>query len=180
MGDAPAPLKISKFNKEHHDRSQFTCGFKPIDNFLKKSLSDHVRSGMVAAYIATEERSKLVLGFYTLGALSVRADIGPKAWDRARIPDIPVIYIRAVAVHQTWQGRGLGTALVVDALKRCCEIADQMGAAAVVLDVLRDAHFDRRLAFYKNLGFAPLEDPGNPDRVFISLPDIRASLQSSR
>nr|MBA3325273.1 GNAT family N-acetyltransferase [Paracoccaceae bacterium] len=55
---------------------------------------------------------------------------------------MPVIYIRAVAVREDWQGRGLSAALVVDALRKCVDIADRIGAAAMVLDVLRDAYFE--------------------------------------
>jgi len=169
-------LTIAKFDKALHDRSAFSCGFAPIDNFLKSSLSDQVRDGMVTAWLATAEGDRAVLGFYTLGAMAVRANLGPKSWQRARVPDIPVIYIRAVAVHESMQGKGLGTALVVDAIKRCAAIAEQMGAAAVVLDVLKDEHFDRRWKFYADLGFLPLQDPDNPYRVYISMVDVRATL----
>lgn len=173
--DRPA-LIIAKFDKALHDRSAFSCGFGPIDNFLKSSLSDHVRNGFVTAWMATTEGDPAVLGFYTLGALVVRASLGPKAWQRAGVPDIPVIYIRAVAVRIDMQGQGLGTALVVDAMKRCLGIADQMGAAAIVLDVLEDANFERRRSFYADLGFQPLGDPDNPHRVFIPMADVRATL----
>lgn len=173
--EVPA-LTIAKFDKALHDRSAFSCGHGPIDNFLKSSLSDQIKAGMVAAWIATSEADPAVLGFYTLGALAVRADFGPKKWQRARVSDVPVIYIRAVAVRDDMQGRGLGTALVVDALKRCLGIADQMGAAAIVLDVLEDHHFERRWKFYDELGFQPLADPNNPHRVFIPMSDVRATL----
>lgn len=173
--DRPA-LTIATFDKALHDRSAFSCGFAPIDNFLQSSLSEQVKAGMVAAWIATAEDDPAVLGFYTLGALAVRSEFGPKAWQRARVPDVPVIYIRAVAVRQDMQGKGLGTALVVDAMKRCIGIADQMGAAAIVLDVLEDEHFDRRWKFYADLGFQPLDDPENPKRVYIPMMDVRATL----
>lgn len=169
-------LAIAKFDKALHDRSAFSCGFTPIDNFLKSSISDQIKAGMVAAWIATAEGDPAVLGFYTLGAMAVRSDLGPKKWRRAGAPDIPVIYIRAVAVCESMQGKGLGTALVVDAMKRCLQIADQMGAAAIVLDVLQDDHFERRWDFYAELGFQPLGDPDNPHRVYIPMADVRATL----
>jgi len=131
---------------------------------------------MVAAWIATANGDPAVLGFYTLGAMAVRADLGPDKWQRAGVPDIPVIYIRAVAVREDMQGKGLGAALVVDAMRRCLGIANQMGAAAIVLDVLKDDHFDRRFHFYQDLGFNPLNDPQNPTRVFIPMADVRATL----
>lgn len=169
-------LTIAKFDKALHDRSAFSCGFGPIDNFLKSSLSEHSKNGMVTAWMATAEGDAAVLGFYTLGALAVRAQFGPKPWQRAGVPDIPVIYLRAVAVRTDMQGKGLGAALVVDAMKRCLRIADQMGAAAIVLDVLEDAHFQRRWSFYAELGFRHLGDPDNPHRVFIPMADVRATL----
>lgn len=169
-------LKIDKFDKALHDRSAFSCGFAPIDNFLKLSLSEQIKDGMVAAWMATADGSSTVLGFYTLGAMAVRADYGPAKWRRARIADVPVIYIRAVAVREDMQGKNLGTALVVDAMKRCLDIANQMGAAAIVLDVLEGNHFERRWKFYADLGFRPLGDPGNPCRVYIPISDVRASL----
>lgn len=173
--DAPA-LTIAIFDKALHDRSAFSCGFAPIDNFLKSSLSDQIKAGMVAAWIATAGDDPAVLGFYTLGAMAVRANLGPSKWQRAGVPDIPVIYVRAVAVRNDMQGKGLGTALVIDAMRRCLGIADQMGAAAIVLDVLKDDHFDRRWSFYHELGFQPLGDPENPQRVFISMANVRATL----
>ena len=169
-------LTIAKFDKALHDRSAFSCGFAPIDNFLKSSLSDQVRDGMVTAWLATTDRDRAVLGFYTLGAMAVRPNLGPKAWQRARVLDVPVIYIRAVAVLEAMQGKGLGTALVIDAIRRCAAIAEQMGAAAIVLDVLQDDHFERRWKFYADLGFQPLQDPDNPNRVYISMADVRATL----
>lgn len=169
-------LTIAKFDKALHDRSAFFCGFGPIDNFLKSSLSDQVKDGMVTAWMATAEGDSSVLGFYTLGAMAVRAEFGPKKWQRARVPDVPVIYIRAVAVREDMQGKRLGTALVIDAMTRCLSIADQMGAAAIVLDVLDSNDFNRRWKFYADLGFRPLGDPDNPRRVYIPMADVRATL----
>lgn len=173
--ETPA-LTIARFDKALHDRSAFSCGFGPIDNFLKSSLSGQIKADMVTAWIATAEGDPAVLGFYTLGAMAVRANLGPSKWRRAGVPDIPVIYVRAVAVRTDMQGKGLGTALLLDAMKRCLGVADQMGAAAIVLDVLEDEHFERRWKFYADLGFLPLGDPDNPHRVFIPMADVRATL----
>ena len=72
---ATPPLIIATFDKTRHDRTGFTCGFGPIDNFLKSSLSDHVKADFVAAWVATEENAPAILGFYTLGAMAVRATL---------------------------------------------------------------------------------------------------------
>jgi len=159
-------LTIAKFDKALHDCSDFSCGFRPIDNFLKSSLSDQIKTGMVAAWIAAADGDPAVLGFYTLVAMAVRVDLGPRKLRCTGVPDLPVIYIRLVAVHMDMQGKGLGTALMVDAMRRCLGITDQMGAMAIVLDALRDNHLERRWNFYRKLGFHPPGDPLNPERVY--------------
>ncbi len=173
--DTPA-LSIAKFDKALHDRSAFCCGFGPIDNFLKLSLSDQIKDKMLVAWMATADDSLAVVGFYTLSALAVRAGLGPKKWQRGRIQDVPVIYVRALGVHEDMQGRGYGTALMIDAMRRCLRITDQMGAAAIVLDILEDDHFERRWKFYTDLGFWPLNDPDNLHRVFIPMGNVKATL----
>jgi GNAT superfamily N-acetyltransferase len=182
LGDPPPTtsptLTIRRFEKALHDRSAFSCGRKPIDNFLKSSLSESVKDGMVAAYMATAEGAPSVVGFYTLSAMAVRSEFGPAKWQKTRAPDVPVIYIRAIAVHLDHQGKRLGTALLIDAMRRCVDISRDMGAAAIVLDALRDGDFARRFSFYESLGFQPLGDPDNPDRVYISMRDVAASLGS--
>lgn len=134
---------------------------------------------MVAAWMATADDDQAVLGFYTLGAMAVRGGLGPSAWQRTRVPEIPVIYIRVVSVRTDMQGRGIGTALVIDAMRRCLGISEQMGAAAIVLDVLEDEHVEKRRKFYADLGFRPLGDPDNPHRVYIPMADARATFKQS-
>lgn len=176
MGEA-GPLSIARFDKALHDRSAFSCGHGPIDNFVKSSLSDHTRAGMTVAYMATEPGEARVLGFYALGAMAVRPDVGPAKWDRIRLPEIPVIYIRAIAIDTVLQGKGLGTALLVHALRTCLDLSGRLGAAAVVLDVLKDRHFDKRQAFYFRLGFRTLNDPDNPMRMYLPMKDVRTTLE---
>jgi hypothetical protein len=61
-------------------------------------------------------------------------------------------------------------------MRRCAAISEQMGAAAIVLDVLDGDNAERRWKFYADLGFRPLGDPHNSRRVFIPMADVRASL----
>lgn len=170
------PLTIQKFDKALHDHSAFSCGHDPIDNFLKKSLSDQVKNGMVTAYLATTDIDKAVLAFYTLSAMIVRADLGACKWKKARVPEVPVIYIRAVAIHKKHQGKGWGTALVINAIHKCIDISGKIGVAASVLDVLEGEHFKHRMAFYESLGFTSLNDPENKHRIFIPMADVRMTL----
>lgn len=124
---------------------------------------------MVVAWVVTKNSEPDVLGFYTFGALSISAEIGLKEWRRSSVPEIPVIFIRALGVHEDIQGMGIGKALIADAIKRCIRISEQMGAFAIVLDVIDDDQFERRWKFYSDIGFKCLDDPTNKNRVYFSL-----------
>ncbi|SNR67907.1 hypothetical protein [Puniceibacterium sediminis] len=78
----------------------------------------------------------------------------------------------APLVRQDQQDRGLGTALLLDALRPCLGISGQIKCSAIVLNLLRDAVVERRWRFYTDLGFQSLNDPENPTRVFIPLADL--------
>lgn len=108
-----SPLAIATLDKALHDHCGFCCGFAPADNLLKSSLSEQVRDGMATAWLAAAEGDKAVVGFNTVGAMAVRSNLGPSISQHARVPDVSVIYIRAVAVHEAIQVNRLGTALEI-------------------------------------------------------------------
>lgn len=171
-----AALTISKYDKALHDRRAFSCGFEPIDKFFKDALTDHIKIGYLTAFMATEEGRKDVVGFYTLSAFSVSPE-NIETPKRPRPPTtIPATYVKAVAVRKDWQGKGIGRALKVHALRQAVEISETVASMAIVLDVLRDEDFERRFAFYEGLGFQLMNDPDNKNRVYISMNDVRATL----
>lgn len=171
---ATADVIVQKFDKALLDRSAFSCGFKPIDNFLQKSLSEHSDKGLVVAYVATIDTH--VVGFYTLCAHMVCAEVAHPLLGRTKSPSVPAWYITAVAVDRAWQGRGIGNALMIDAMHLALRLSGEVGAAAIILDVLEDDAFERRLKFYTELGFRMMDGPHNKARMFIPISDVRASL----
>lgn len=175
-GKSDTVLHITQFNKALHDRSAFSCGFTPIDRFLKTALSDHIKSGYLTAFVATQEGGKEVLGFYTLNAFAICPEHVETPKRPTPPPTIPATYIKAVAVDQNWQGQGIGNALMIHALRKSLLYSDQIGSMAIVLDVLADDHVDRRRAFYAALGFKQMNDPNNANRMYLSMADVRTTL----
>ncbi len=80
-----------------------------------------------------------------------------------------------IAADRSWQGRGLGSDLAVDALGRALSVTGEIGIKLVVLDVIDDGGneaFARRMTFYRRLGFQSFQD--RPERMFIAIETIRA------
>jgi len=75
-----------------------------------------------------------------------------------------------MAVKSTWQGRGVGAALLQDALLRALEAADIAGIRALIVH----AKNDEARRFYEHFDFAP--SPSDPLHLYLLIKDIRAEL----
>jgi GNAT superfamily N-acetyltransferase len=99
-----------------------------------------------------------VVGFYTLVAGQVEhpAATPSGATGVSRHVPIPICLLVRLAVEKTWQGRGVGTDLLRNALRRTVAAADQIGIRAVLVDAIDDVAAN----FYRHHGFAPVTDDG--------------------
>ena len=69
---------------------------------------------------------------------------------------LPALYLSMIAVDKSLQGRGLGTDLLIDALRRAWNVSKEVGLKLVILDVIEDdgnKAFQRRKEFYRRMGF---------------------------
>lgn len=173
----PEQISVSKFEKALHDRSAFSCGITSIDGWFKTGISDQIKDGRIQVYCATAP-SGAIVGFYALNAHSVKADQAGFLARRRERHEIPTVYLPCIAVHQDWQKKGIGSLLMGDAIKRSVEVSSVIGAAALVLDVKLDEHFERRMRFYTDLGFAPLGGT-EERRIYLPLKVAAASLAAA-
>jgi ribosomal protein S18 acetylase RimI-like enzyme len=91
----------------------------------------------------------------------------------------PAAYISMIGVDERFQGKGFGGDLLVEGLRRIARVADQLGIAIVMLDVLDRGMPDRvaeRKALYQGYGFEPLSS--NPLRLFLPMATVRALIES--
>ena len=168
-------FRVQKFDKASHDRGAFSCGVPAMDRWFKESISDQIKANRTRVWCAIEKTGKVV-GFYALSAYAVEPSSSPALADRRERHPIPAVYLSALATDRSVQGQGLGGALMADALAKALEISDIIGAAAVVLDVFRDDAHEKRMKFYMELGFAPIDPGGNPNRVFLSMESVAQSI----
>lgn len=84
---------------------------------------------------------------------------------------LPVALIGRLAVDKRAQGRGIGEALLVDALRNVLDAANLVGCMGVVVD----AKDERAEAFYARYGFAPLATGPWPRRMFLPITTVRDS-----
>ncbi len=140
-----------------------------MDEWLRKYALVNQRSQMTQTYVV--QRSGKVVGYYALSAGSVdRKDVPLRV--KKGIPNypIPVALLTRLAVDTSEHGKGLGAALLKDAMLRINRAADIMGVRALLVHALdQDAR-----AFYEHFGFSP--SPLNEMQLFFLLKDLRALL----
>ena len=139
-----------------------------FDDWLKQRAGQFDQRDLARTYVALNSGSRVVVGYYAISSHAVRrADLpDTQAKGLPRI-DIPVILLGRLAVDRGAQGSGLGSFLLIDALRRAERLAEQIGVRAVEVDALSDAARD----FYLKFGFVPLLD--DPLHLYLPMSVIR-------
>jgi GNAT superfamily N-acetyltransferase len=159
--------EIQRFGQSHN-RSQFDCGIDLLNEWLHKLVSQYERRDLARAYVAVEPGETRELGYYAIS--SHRVTYGALPQDRAKgllHSDVQVILLGRLAVDRTMQGQGLGEYLLIDALRRCHHISEQIGVRAVEVDAIDEAAKN----FYLKYGFVPLAD--DQHHLFLPMQVIR-------
>ena len=86
---------------------------------------------------------------------------------------IPVMVIGRLAVDHEYQGQGLGSALLKDALLRTLNAASIAGIRAILLHAISD----EAKRFYEKAGFS--SSPVDPMTMMIALADVQKALSRS-
>ena len=116
-----------------------------------------------------------MIAYYSLAAGAVEHAEAPVRVGKglARHP-VPVMLLARLAVDRTQQGRGIGKALIKDALLRTAAAAEIVGVRALLVH----AKDEEARAWYEALEFEP--SPTDPFHLFLLTKDLRKTLDDSR
>lgn len=90
-----------------------------------------------------------VVAFYSLAAGSVEHQVAPGSLKRNSPDPVPVIILARLAVTKIEQHKGLGAALLGDAMKRVIKASNIIGARALIVNALDEW----AAKFYTDHGF---------------------------
>jgi GNAT superfamily N-acetyltransferase len=154
----------------NEERENFCCGSPPLDKYLKTQASQDMRRRVSACYLALEQASGRIAGYYTLSATDIAVSALPAALARRlpRYPSVPAARIGRLAIDQRFQGRGLGGALLLNAAMRA--LRSEIAVFALVVD----AKDGEAAAFYRHHGFGAF--PSNPLQLIAPIETFRKLL----
>lgn len=158
---------IHRLNKAH-DRSSFCSGKSALDDWLKERAGQYDRRDLSRTFVATLSNENRVLGYYALSTHRVVFDALPHPESKGMPQlDIPVILLGRLAVDQSFQGKGLGAFLLIDALRRSLQISEEAGIRAVEVEAIDD----NARTFYLKFGFRSLLDDDR--HLFLPMHEVR-------
>lgn len=162
-----APEYISPLGKTH-ERKSFDCGHEDLNRYLREQARQDAEKRVAAPFVLTQPGETRVFGFYTLSSSIIPADELPAELMK-RLPrygQLPVTLLGRLAVDRSATAQGVGEFLLVDALRRSLEAAQQIAAMAVIVD----AKDERAENFYRHFDFQPFQQ--TPLRLFLPMGQI--------
>lgn len=159
-GSATEPLDA------HHRLEGFACGKPTLDAWLARHARQAQGSGSARTYVALA--GERVAGYYNLTVGQVDSI---EASERLRKGmgqyPIPVVILARLAVDQRDRGRGIGTGMLKDAIRRTLLIAERAGIRALLTHPIDD----EAARFYRRFGFE--SSPLREQQLLLLLKDAR-------
>ena len=160
---APEPLS------QEHDLSHFCSGNEELNDWLTKRAFKNFKNRASNTFVLTID--KKVIGYYALSSGSIYHKEAYKKLRRNMPNPIPAVTLGRLAVDIKYQKKGLGSALLRDALLRILTVANNDWAIKAVLVHAID---QEAIKFYSSKGFH--KSPINDSTLMISVDEIESSL----
>jgi GNAT superfamily N-acetyltransferase len=164
-----SPPRIEKLHSGHHVDS-FDCGQEDLNRFLLRFALTSQQAGSSNTFVALVDEE--VVGYYTLVSSEVQYEDAPQRLKKglARHP-VPMMIIARLAVKREWQGKGLGTGMLKDAVLRTLHAIE---IASNFRGILVHAKDEDARRFYERFAFVP--SPSDPLHLMVLLKDLRKAL----
>jgi GNAT superfamily N-acetyltransferase len=165
MSNDLLPLEPIEKIRFDHDTESFDCGKAELNRFLSRFAFVNQRANTAQTYVLC--RANRVVGYYslTVGHAAHKDAPARVVQGMARHP-VPLMILARLAVDLHEQGRGLGAALLKDALRRAAKASEIAGIRALFVH----AKDDEAQAFYEHFHFRP--SPTDPHHLFLLMKDV--------
>jgi GNAT superfamily N-acetyltransferase len=159
--------------RRSHARAAFASGNAAVDGWLSKNALQSQAKRLSVTRVLVDA-SGAIAGYYTLATGQVDfGDLPAEAAKKLPRRALPVAVLAWLGVDERFQGRGLGTRLLAQALADCHAAGGTFAFVAVILDCVDEA----AKSFYARWDCREL--PGRPMRLFLTAQALDAMMSGS-
>ncbi|MFU8797345.1 MAG: GNAT family N-acetyltransferase [Gammaproteobacteria bacterium] len=159
---APHPISVA------HDLIDFDSGEPSLDEWLKnRALKNHA-AGASRCFVLCND--KKVIGYYSLSAGVISHESVLKKIRRNMPDPLPVLLLGRLAIDKAYHNKGLGSALLRDAMIRAVSVAGDAGVFALLVHALSE----QAKRYYLSRGF--IASPLQPMTLMMTLGTVRSIL----
>jgi hypothetical protein len=156
----------------------FDCGDEALNSYLiEHAWNNQQKSSIGVTYIAEDEGApRVVIGYFTLATSGVPHGALPRKSVRG-LPayDLPMILLARLAVDRRFGRRGLGHALLAEALKIGLNVSEQVGCRCITVDAYATA-----VRWHQRYGFCPIDGGKSGSvRMYLDIRTVKTARQLS-
>ncbi len=157
MTDASPLLEPPVLLTEAHDASAFSSGEPVLDDWLRQRAWSNQQTAASRTYVICPAGTKIIAGYAALSMGQSRVQVTGGSMFRNMPRHIPAVILGRLAIHQDWQGKGVGRALLADAVDRAVRASREISARLIIVHAISP----QAEAFYLHHGFTrlPVETP---------------------
>lgn len=148
--------------------TDFESGEPSLDEWLKKKAIRNHACGASRCFVTCNE--KIVIGYYSLSAGAISHEEVPKGMRRNMPKPLPILLLGRLAIDRRYHNKGIGQALLRDAMLRSVVIAREAGIFAILVHAISD----QAKQFYLSRGF--VLSPLKPMTLMMTLETVRKIL----
>ncbi len=152
----------------NHNREDFDCGNNDLNRYLCTTAYQHIKKGISRTFVLVDDAEPdQISGFFTLTFCEIFVESLPDKYAKKYPPRAPAAKLARLAVAGHKQNRGLGTYMMLNAMKRILDVSEHLG----IIGFFVDAKDKNAAEFYEQFGFIPLKD--DPLELFLPLATIQ-------
>jgi ribosomal protein S18 acetylase RimI-like enzyme len=163
-------LRIELLSRRHN-REGFDCGNPELNDYLRRTARQHTEKGLSRTDVLVDDQAPTeILGYVTVSLAEIVTDTLPAEYAKKYSARAHGVKLARLAVAKSRQREGLGTLMMIHAMRKALWVADSTGIIGLFVDAKNEA----ASRYYRRFGFIPL--PDDPHKLFMPPTTLRRAL----
>lgn len=159
-----------------HPIAAFVCTNVAMTDYLRKFALTNQSNGLGHTHVALDPATGAIAGYFQVAPTSIHvADLPPEMTKGLPGYPIPCLLLARLARAEHLTGHGIGSDLLIQALRSAVAVENEIGFRYVVTDAIDPA----AVTFYQKFGFEllpPTDGTVFPQRLVLTAKQVRATV----